>query len=153
LGGTTARSGGVMWIPNNPFMRRDGVADSFDKALQYLDAVVGDRDDQPGATRERRQAYLREGPRMVEFLLDQGVQLDRVSYWPDYYDEYPGGSEAGRTVVAKVFDSNELGEWLPRLRPSFAPLAGPLEELMKIGNFRQSWTSRFIMVKTGLVNV
>ena len=153
IGGTTARSGGVMWIPNNPFMRRDGVADSFEQAQQYLDAVVGDHENQPGATRERRDTYLREGPGMVEFLLDQGVELDRVGYWPDYYDDAPGGCEAGRTVVAKVFNSNELGEWLPLLRPSFSPLAGPLEELMKIGNFRQSWLSRYIMLKTALVNV
>ncbi|HEY6131947.1 MAG TPA: FAD-binding protein [Halioglobus sp.] len=153
IGGTTARSGGVMWIPNNPFMRRDGVDDSFEKACAYLDAVVGDHDDQPGATKERRHTYLREGPNMVNFLVAQGVQLDRVGYWPDYYDEFPGGSEAGRTVVAKVFDTNELGEWIHKLRPSFAPLAGPLEELMKIGYFRQSWLSRYIMLKTGIVNV
>jgi 3-oxosteroid 1-dehydrogenase len=153
IGGTTARSGGVMWIPNNRFMQRDGVEDSFEKASAYLDAVVGDHDDQPGATRERRNVYLREGPAMVNFLLDQGIQLDRARYWPDYYDELPGGSEAGRTVVAKVFDTNELGELVHKLRPSFAPLAAPLEDLLKIGNFRQSWKSRFIMVKTGLANV
>ena len=59
IGGTTARSGGVMWIPDNPFMARDGVHDSFEKASKYLDAVVGDHVDQPGASRERRTAYLR----------------------------------------------------------------------------------------------
>ncbi len=153
LGGTTARSGGVMWIPDNPFMRRDGVEDSFDKASEYLDAVVDNREDQPGATPERRATYLREGPKMIAFLLAQGVELDRASYWPDYYDEYPGGCEAGRTVVAKVFDTRELGEWQSKLRPSFAPLAGRLEDLMKIGYFKRSWLSRWIMLKTGVANV
>jgi 3-oxosteroid 1-dehydrogenase len=153
IGGTTARSGGVMWIPNNPFMQRDGVEDSVEKASAYLDAIVGDHEDQPGASRERRATYVREGSGMVTFLVDQGVQLDRVSYWPDYYDELPGGSADGRTVVANVFDVNELGEWRRKLRPSFMSMAGPLDEMLLIGNFRQSWKSRFIMVKTVLINI
>ncbi len=153
IGGTTARSGGVMWIPNNRFMKSGGVEDSFDKAEAYLDAVVGDSDNQPGATRERRGTYIREAPRMVDFLLDQGVELNRVAYWPDYYDERAGGSEAGRTVVARVFNSNELGQWRQKLRPSFMAMAGPLDEMLLIPNFKQSWKSKFIMVKTGLVNI
>ncbi len=153
LGGTTARSGGVMWIPNNPFMARDGVADSFEQASAYLDAVVGDDPDAPGATPERRATYLRNGPEMVNFLLSRGVELTRVSYWPDYYDDRPGGSEAGRTVVAKVFDTNQLGEWREKLRPSFMPMAGPLEDMLKIPNFKQSWRSKWIMLKTGVINV
>src|SRR5579862_3270189 len=78
VGGTTSRSGGVMWIPNNPFMKRDGVEDSFEKAVTYLDNVVGDHQDAPGATRERRRTYLTEAPRMVEFLVGQGIKLTRV---------------------------------------------------------------------------
>ena len=50
VGGTTARSGGVMWIPNNPFMKRDGVADSFEQASAYLDSVAGGQDDAPAAS-------------------------------------------------------------------------------------------------------
>ncbi len=152
VGGTTARSGGVMWIPNNMFMRRDGVEDSPELAATYLDNVVGDHPDQPGATRERRQAYIDQAPRMVEFLVHQGVKLDRVGYWPDYYDERPGGSEQGRTVVAKVFDANTLGEWSDRLRPSFMPIAGPIDEMLLIPNFKQSWKSKGTMLKIGVQN-
>ena len=101
LGGSTARAGGVMWIPNNRFMRRDGVDDSFEKAATYLDNVVGDHDDAPGATRVRRHAYLREAPEMLEFLIGQGIQFNRAPYWPDYYTLAPGASEAGRTVLAR----------------------------------------------------
>ena len=39
IGGTTARSGGVLWIPNNPFMAKAGVPDSLEAATAYLDAV------------------------------------------------------------------------------------------------------------------
>ncbi len=43
VGGTTARSGGVMWIPNNPLLARDGVEDNFEKSVLYLDSLIGDR--------------------------------------------------------------------------------------------------------------
>lgn len=73
FGGTTARSGGIMWMPNNRFMRRDGIADSTEKAMTYLGHVIGDHADTPGATRERRFAYVTEAPRMIDFLVEQGI--------------------------------------------------------------------------------
>ena len=124
IGGTTARSGGVMWIPNNRYMARDGVPDSPEQAATYLDAVLGDAADAPGASPERRAAYLREAPRMLDFLVAKGIRLTRVREWPDYYDELPGGSVPGRAVVAELFDVNELGDWKDRLRPTF--IAAPL---------------------------
>jgi 3-oxosteroid 1-dehydrogenase len=150
VGGSTAKAGGVMWIPNNRFMAAGGVEDSYEKATAYLDSVVGDHDDAPGATRERRQAYLREAPAMVDFLVSQGVKLRRVQSWPDYYDERPGGSEPGRTVVAELFNVNELGDWKRKLRPGGFPLSGPLDELMQLALFKVSWRARWLMVKTGL---
>jgi 3-oxosteroid 1-dehydrogenase len=153
VGGTTAKSGGVMWIPNNPFMKRDGVEDSYEAATAYLDSVVGDHDDTPGASRERRHTYLVEGPRMVEFLLGQGVKLTRISVWPDYYDEQPGGSKLGRTVVAELFDASELGPWRAKLRPNFLSIAASLDESMKLGSFKQSWTGKMMMLKVGLRTV
>src|SRR5438105_3587655 len=73
FGGSSAKSGGVMWIPNNRFLAADGIDDSYEKATAYLDSVVGDHDDTPGATRDRRQAFLRKAPEMVDFLVSQGV--------------------------------------------------------------------------------
>ncbi len=146
-GGTTARSGGVMWIPNNRFMKRDGVEDSYEKAMTYLDAVVGDHNDTPGATRERRGAYVVEGAEMVDFLVGQGVKLNRVGYWPDYYDELPGGSEKGRTVVAELFDVNELGPWKSRLRPNFLSVYATLDEALSLRHLKHSWASRSNMAK------
>ena len=63
IGGTTARSGGVMWIPDNRFMKRDGVPDSQEQANTYMNAVVGDHNDTPGATRARRATYVEQGTR------------------------------------------------------------------------------------------
>ncbi len=150
LGGTTARSGGVMWIPDNRFMKRDGVPDSQDQAHTYMDAVIGDHNDTPGATRVRRQTYVSEGTRMVDFLVDQGIKLNRVSYWPDYNDEAPGGSEKGRTVIAELFNVNELGAWKSKLRPNFIPMMSTLDEMLKLRFLKQSWEAKRIAVRFGL---
>jgi len=147
VGGTTARSGGVMWIPNNPFMRRDGVADSYEQASTYLDSVLGEQQDAPGATRARRHTYLTEAPRMVDFLLGQGIKLTRVSFWPDYYDDRPGGSVPGRTVVAELFNVNELGSWKTKLRPGFLTVPAMLEEALELPKFRRSWKARGLMLR------
>ena len=146
LGGSTSRSGGVMWIPNNRFMKRDGIDDSYEQATTYLDNVIGDHDDTPGASQARRQTYLTEAPYMVDFLLSQGIELTRVSYWPDYYDDQPGGSEAGRTVVAKLFNVNELGTWKKKLRPGFLQQPVMLEEGMFLQPFKLNGKTLKIML-------
>lgn len=158
VGGTTARSGGVMWIPNNRFMKRDGIEDSFEKAATYLDAVIGERNDAPGATRQRRRTFLTEAPRMVDFLVSHGIKLTRVSEWPDYYDELPGGSVPGRTVVAELFNVNELGAWRRKLRPTFirapVPLLQPtLEEMMELPALKRSWRVKMLLLKLVLRGV
>jgi 3-oxosteroid 1-dehydrogenase len=149
VGGTTARSGGVMWLPGNPFMKQDGVEDSFDKAQAYLEAVVRGQQDAPGSTPARRRRYLLEAPRMVDFLLQQGIRLARIKEWPDYYDELPGGSVPGRTVVAELFDLNELGAWAERLRPSFVqiPLPASLEEMMELPALKRSWRVKLLLAR------
>jgi 3-oxosteroid 1-dehydrogenase len=149
VGGTTARSGGVMWIPNNPFMKRDGVEDSFEKASTYLEAVCGGQSDAPGASRERRRTYLTEAPAMIGFLGSQGVKLNRVKEWPDYYDDRPGGSAPGRTVVADLFNVNELGPWKQKLRSSFirAPVPATLEEMLELPGLKRSWRVKALLLK------
>jgi 3-oxosteroid 1-dehydrogenase len=155
VGGTTARSGGVMWIPNNPFMTRDRIEDSYEKAAAYLDAVLPDPKDAPGASRARRAAYLTEAPRMLEFLGSRGIKLTRVKEWPDYYDDLPGGSVPGRTVVAELFDANELGAWTEKLRPSFVhlPIPASLEEMLELPAMKRSWAVKMLLVKLVLRGV
>src|SRR5215510_3167142 len=88
VGGTTAISGGVMWIPNNRFMKSEGIRDSAEDALAYLDAIVGDG---AGANRSRRRKYVEAAPEMIDFLVSQGIKLRRIASWPDYY-KAPGES-------------------------------------------------------------
>lgn len=150
IGGTTARSGGVMWIPNNRFLAQDGIEDSPEKAATYMEATAGTSQDAPGTSVERRATYLAEAPRMVDFLVSEGIKLRRSPYWPDYYDERDGGLAAGRTVLAELFDSRELGPWQDKLRPNFLPLPGTLEEFFSIGTFKQGMSGKFTMLKVGL---
>ena len=145
-GGTTAKSGGVIWMPNNPFM--DPGEDSLEKAIAYLDAVVGDDEDTPGTSPEKRRAYVIEGSRMIEFLVREGVALERCSvFWPDYYDELPGGCKSSRTVSAKPFDKKELGEWAPRLRQGFLEVPVRLEDGLKLPFAKFRWEYKLLFAK------
>ena len=120
-GGTSALSGGGVWIPNNPLMQRDGAADSVDEALAYLEAVIGDVG--PASSRERKLAYLHTGPQMVEQLEQLGFKWRRAPRYPDYYQDQPG-AKVGRTLEGATVDAAILGSWLETLRHSrFPPMA------------------------------
>jgi 3-oxosteroid 1-dehydrogenase len=99
--------------------------------LEKTALIGGTMARRPGSTPERGRTYLTEAPRMVDFLVSQGVKLDRISEWPDYYDDLPGGSVSGRTVVAKLFNVNELEAWKQKLQPMF--IRAPVELLQSSG--------------------
>ena len=152
FGGTTAKSGGVMWIPNNQFM--DPGEDSDEKAITYLDAVVGDDSDAPGTSHEKRLAYVKTGPKMVDFLLRQGVKLERGSkFWPDYYDNLPGGCETSRTVVAAPFNRKELGPWAKKLRLGMLEMPVRLDDGMQFASMKHSWAIKWLFAKTAFAVV
>lgn len=147
VGGTTATSGGVMWIPNNRYMQAEGIDDSREKAIDYLDAIIGDKDNMPGASRERRETYVDQAPATLEFLISQGLRFRRVPHWPDYY-QAPGEVQQGRTVVSELFDLNLLGkEWKSKLRPGFIPAPAYLEEAMQLPNMKRSSAARKTLLK------
>jgi 3-oxosteroid 1-dehydrogenase len=114
VGGSTAMSGGVLWIPANPLMAPAGRPDSLEKGRAYLEAVVGP--EQPGSTHVRRDAFLRHGPRMVSYLADKGMKWFLARHWPDYYADRVGGEPVSRSILAEMFDLKELGPWASRLR-------------------------------------
>ena len=153
IGGTTSRSGGVMWIPNNRFLAEAGIEDSFEKAMTYLEATAGQSVDAPASTREKLAAYVNEAPKMVDFLVSQGIRLQRVQHYPDYYDDRPGGLPPGRAVVAELFNASELGPWRTRLRPNFLELAGTLDEFRWLPTFNRSWKGKYTLLKVGLRGV
>jgi 3-oxosteroid 1-dehydrogenase len=123
IGGSTAMSGGLLWIPNHPLQRSAGVKDSLEAARRYMDAAVGD-DAGPGASRARRDAFLRAGPPMIEFLQSQGMKFVRAEGWADYYDELPGGCPRSRSLGAPMLDARDMGPLFDKLR--LGPMVMPL---------------------------
>jgi len=118
VGGSTGMSGGMVWLPNNPLMRRDGIADSHEDGLAYLADVVGDIG--APSTPARREVFLTAGSEMITFLLRKGVRLVRCPGWSDYYPNHKGGNAAGRGVEGIPFDAAELGDWSDKVQPSMA---------------------------------
>ncbi|WP_310634406.1 FAD-dependent oxidoreductase [Paraburkholderia sp.] len=119
FGGTTAYSGGVLWIPGNRHgiqrgMQRDAheKPDTRDAARTYLRGELGAFYDE-----EAIDAFLEHGPRMLDFFeRETDVQFVPTLY-PDYHPHLPGGVDVGRSVVAAPFDASRLGADLARLRP------------------------------------
>lgn len=125
IGGNTALSGGTMWIPANPLMREEGIPDSLEEGLAYLEACVGDHG--PATSRARKLAYLEEGLRLVEFLRGIGIPLIRVPEYADYYAELPGGNARGRALQVPMFDLDELGPFRDKVL-NLAPFLAYVEE-------------------------
>ena len=111
-------SGGIVWVPNNPVMRADGVPDSYEDAMAHFEAVVGDVG--PASSFERRHAFLTAGPEMVSFLQERGVRFVYCPGYSDYYSSAKGGHDIGRGIEPVPFDGHVLGEWLEKLQPGLA---------------------------------
>ena len=107
-GGTTALSGGVIWIPNNHLMPLANVRDSAEEAMRYLEQVVS-----ADVPRERLQAYVEYGPAMLKFLEENSlVKFDPAPVYPDYYAELDGGKSGARSLDPRPYSIRELGEEL-----------------------------------------
>lgn len=114
-GGSTARSGGGVWIPNNDVLKRDGVTDTPEAARAYLHGIIGDIVDP-----ERIDTYLNRAPEMLSFVLNHTpLKMCWVPGYSDYYPEAAGGRPGGRSIEPKPFDANKLGPDLPGLEPAY----------------------------------
>jgi len=122
VGGSTAMSGGIVWVPNNPVMRAEGVPDSYEDAMVHFEAVVGDVG--PASSFERRHAFLTAGPKMISFLQHSGVRFVYCRGYSDYYSSAKGGHDVGRGIEPVPFDGRVLGEWLEKLQPGLAKSLG-----------------------------
>ncbi|MDR3509921.1 MAG: FAD-dependent oxidoreductase [Caulobacteraceae bacterium] len=115
IGGTTAWSGGLVWIPNNHHEQALGVADSREEALTYLMALSNDMIDPSLA-----EAFLDAGPVMVRYLEDNTpVRFRPIPGFPDYHAEHPGGKpDGGRALDCPLYPFTELGDWADRITRS-----------------------------------
>jgi 3-oxosteroid 1-dehydrogenase len=148
FGGSTALSGGGIWVPGAPAQRREGYAPSAEGVVEYLRQITG------GAVSDARiRQYVESAPEMMEFL-------ERLSPWfefvwkpgyADYYPELPGGSALGSTINVPPMDLRKLGEDEQNL---LQPLAlapkgiwlGP-KELRSFYQVRQSWAGKVVLLK------
>ena len=106
FGGSTALSGGAIWIPNNIYLVEAGLKYSDEEILEYMQSTVGD--DTPKVL---QKAYLERGVEMVEYLRDRTeVKWSYVKGYADYYSSRSGGKDEGRTIEAKIFNLKRLGE-------------------------------------------
>lgn len=139
VGGSTGLSGGIVWLPNNPLMRADGIADSHEEGLAYLADVVGDIG--AASSPERRETFLRAGHEMINFLTRKGVRLIRCAGWSDYYPNHKGGNASGRAVEGIPFDAAQLGDWRDKVQPPLAKNYGYVvltNELRSVQYFNRS---------------
>jgi 3-oxosteroid 1-dehydrogenase len=115
FGGSAARSGAGIWIPNNPVILAAGVPDTPAKAATYLAAVVG-----PDVSADRQQAFLGHGPAMISFVMaNSPLRFRWMEGYSDYYPELPGGLPGGRSMEPEQLDGNILGAELAHLNPSY----------------------------------
>jgi succinate dehydrogenase/fumarate reductase flavoprotein subunit len=114
IGGTTAVSGGMPWIPMNRHMADVGVADSREDALAYIRRLTLGRE--PDA--ELVEVYVDTAPEMLDYLESKTpLRMTAPTTFSDYYANLPGGKPAGRSIEPAPFDARtELGDWAPRLR-------------------------------------
>lgn len=122
VGGSTARSGGALWLPASPVMADAGAGDTAQGAQTYLDSVVGDT-----APASRTRAFLADLAPTVEMLRrTTPMRLFWAKDYSDYHPEAPGGSAAGRTCECRPLDTSVLGEYRDRLRPGVMKVSVPM---------------------------
>ncbi|WP_330290419.1 3-oxosteroid 1-dehydrogenase [Streptomyces sp. NBC_00576] len=115
FGGSAARSGAGIWIPNNPVILAAGVPDTPAKAAAYLAAVVG-----PEVPAARQQAFLAHGPAMLSFVMaNSPLRFRWMEGYSDYYPELPGGLPNGRSIEPDQLDGKVLGAELAHLNPPY----------------------------------
>ena len=121
FGGTTALSGGVLWIPLNPHGRRQNAADTRAAVQTYMLRETGQFYDEAAVN-----AFLDNGPKMVEFFERETSMQFVPTLYPDYHPTVEGGVDIGRSILAAPFDIRGLGPDMARLKP-------PLKTITFIG--------------------
>jgi len=139
IGGTTAISGGMVWIPANHKMAAIGKTDTLEAARIYLEATV------PPGDRQRLNAFLSWGDAAIRDLeAHTSLRLQPVVTYPDYYPDLPGATSGGRVLEPVPFDGRQLGKDFARLRdplPEFMLLGGMMVSRTDIPHFRKAFRS------------
>ncbi len=121
FGGTTALSGGVLWIPLNLHGRRQNPADTREAVRTFMASETGPYYDAAAV-----EAFMDQGPKMVEFFERETEMHFVPTLYPDYHPDAPGGAAIGRSILAQAYDIRGLGKDMARLKP-------PLKTITFIG--------------------
>lgn len=123
VGGSTARSGGALWLPASPVLRAAGTGDTLERARTYLRAVVAG-----SAPDARSDGFLEHESATVDMLTRATpMRFTWCRDYADYHPEEPGGSPTGRTCECRPFDASVLGKYRNRLQPGvMKPPAVPM---------------------------
>ncbi len=148
FGGSTALSGGGIWVPGAPSQRREGYSPDPEGVVEYLLKIT------EGLVSEARiRQYVESAPKMLEFLegLSGWFEFVWKPGYADYYPELPGGSELGSTINVPAIDLRKLGaDEKTLLQPlALAPRGiwlGP-KDLRTFYRIRQSWAGKGVLVK------
>lgn len=148
-GGTTAWSGGGIWVPCNSLGREAGYADSESDASAYVKAVVG-----PTLREDLLAEFLRAAPQMVDFMQGQtSTQFALHLGFPDWFQELQGATQAGRLLAPVNFDGRQLGDHLKQLREPLREFNAPagmmlgFDDMPHIANVKKSWRSLVHVLK------
>jgi succinate dehydrogenase/fumarate reductase flavoprotein subunit len=121
FGGTTALSGGVLWIPLSKHGRSQNPADNAERVRQYMINETGNNYDAAAV-----DSFIENGPRMVDFFERETEMQFVPTLYPDYHPDVPGGVDLGRSILAAPYDIRGLGKDMSRLKP-------PLETITFMG--------------------
>ncbi|MGH7294253.1 MAG: FAD-dependent oxidoreductase [Polyangiaceae bacterium] len=133
VGGTTAVSGGVVWVPNNHHLKETSVTDTRDEALAYVKRLADGR-----SSDALVEKFVDSAPAMVAWVEEKtALRFKPLPRYPDYHPEFQGGKPGGRSLDPGLFDANELGAWKKTLRrsPIFGMTAMSVQEATDWGVF------------------
>jgi len=112
FGGSSAKSGGGIWIPNNPNIAAAGVEDSAEKAFRYMRSIIPASQVGDAAIKN----YIDSAPKMLEFLeASTQISFTPVTGYADYYPDMEGWQPGGRTMDPSPIDGRQLGKMLYRM--------------------------------------
>ena len=112
-GGTTAWSGGWMWLPRNPLAVEAGMCEDIEQPLSYLRHELGEKFDEA-----RARTFLEAAPKMVEFFRSNtALQFIAGNAIPDFHGRTPDAALGGRSLCAAPFDGRRLGKHIDQLKP------------------------------------
>ena len=111
-GGTSATSGGGIWIPCNHLMKDHGQSDTPEAALTYMKACIGD-----AVSEDRLQAYVEKAPEMLKYMEDKSDVKFVSTPYADYLTENPGSKDGWRTLDPVPMSATKLGKEFLNMRP------------------------------------